>query len=1060
MRCCLLIAISVGGAARAAAGPVSVQSHGFTAQLERGALTSLKDAHGNVFVGGEPLQRGLAIRRVGGDFWAHDDGAPATLKGEETVAQTYSQFPDMAGASVRVAYRLDPASGDLIASQEAKPPEAGVWGVEWEVGYIPLDMSILVPGNSGLKLSADSPGNQWSFEYPISWEAQLVVVEGRGRGFYVFADDAQGRFKRLTVTRSQQGWQLGLATINYAPFDPLTECNSVAWRLNVYEGDWRVPARRYRDWMAANLRPTRVADQQPAWVKDIRCVVIMGMEIPVIEALAERLDPRQTLLYIPGWRKPGYDRDYPNYADVVPEWEPFVRRAHELGYRVMPHVNYFGVDPLNELYAQFEPYQVRSPWGNHDKQWWLWERADPVIKFAYINPACKAFRELFVARMKELCERYQVDALHLDQTLCIFNDNNGLVDGMSMLQGNLALHRDLREALPQVALSGEGLDEITCVHEAFAQRHVYGLNHADGTWNRSYLDMAHPISSYLLRPYTIMYGYLGCAPPTSGQMYAAWNEAYEHWGVIPTLKPDLAQIANPTGFSHQFFDEANVWLGQRLGPDMDGDWPATVAFPFRTASGERAVRTADHRLMWGDREVSRTITNVTEVKLPGSIPGWRAYDAHRLFGLLPESWYPYLAEPRDMDAFHVEGLPEGFRCAQIIPQTDMAYIRTEQTGGIVADLPALLNKATCGSIPFEGEAVEVTGPLQAEDGSHFLADGTTMRAHPPWKAKRRNPATNAIEANGTGIAYARYGTKLPAKGKLRFISGVALDKGAVGQENADGVTFGVNVRAGDTEDKAEVHNATAEPRELTLDLAKFAGKDVELELTVDPGPERNPSYDWARWYWPRVEQDIATTGDLIVGGKQTWNLALSGTHVSTPRAEGGRYRLAADFPGGVILLSNAKPQPVQLPLDVASAALRVSFVSEEGQVLASPQYAGAVPVADQSVGGVSRNGLSAHPPDHGQTIASLLLDLPTQPAEFHSFIGLRDGSKSEGCVFLVEANGTQLVRERILPGEWHEVAADLALWAGKTVMLSLTTDSDGPHYYDWAVWGEPLLRAK
>jgi hypothetical protein len=463
MRCCLLIAFSVGGAVNAAAGPVSVQSDRFSAQLERGALTSLRDAQANVFVGGEALEPGLAIRRVGGDHWAQDDAAAATLKGEETVAQTYSQFSDLAGASVRAAYGLDQASGDLIAIQEAKSPEPGVWGVEWEVGYIPLDMNILVPGNSGLRLSADSPGNQWSFEYPIGWEAQLVVIEGKGRGFYIFADDAQGRFKRLTVTRSQRGWQLGLATINYAPFDPLTECNSVAWRVNVYEGDWRVPARRYRDWMATNLRPTPVADQQPAWVKDIRCVVIMGMEITAIEALAKRLDPRQTLLYIPGWRKPGYDRDYPNYSDAVPEWEPFVKRAHELGYRVMPHVNYFGVDPLNELYTQFEPYQVRSPWGNHDKQWWLWERADPVIKFAYINPAHKPFREMFVARMKELCGRYQVDALHLDQTLCLFNDNNGLIDGMSMLQGSLALHRDLREALPNVAISGEGLDEITCV---------------------------------------------------------------------------------------------------------------------------------------------------------------------------------------------------------------------------------------------------------------------------------------------------------------------------------------------------------------------------------------------------------------------------------------------------------------------------------------------------------------------------------------------------------------------------------------------------------------------
>ncbi|MBM3498603.1 MAG: hypothetical protein FJX74_08005, partial [Armatimonadetes bacterium] len=457
---CLVLAVS-------SAHALTVRATRYEALIQRGALVSLRDAAGNVFVSGEEPAQGLAIRRVGRDHWAQDAPQTALLQPGQAGSRAYTELADLPGASVRVSARLEADSDDLVLSHEAKSPEPGVWGVEWTVSYVPLGMNILVPGHSGLRLSADSPGNQWVFDYPIAWEAQLVVVEGEGRGFYVWAEDTEGRYKRLTVSRSDRGWRLGLATLNQAPFEALTECASVPWRLNVYEGDWRVPARRYREWMAATLRPTRVVDQQPAWVKDIRCVVIMGMEIPVIEALAKRLDPKQTLLYIPNWRAPGYDRDYPNYTDVVPEWEPFVKRAHELGYRVMPHVNYFGVDPLNELYEQFEPFQVRSPWGSHEKEWWLWERADPIIKFAYINPAHKPFRDLFVGRMKELCERYEIDALHLDQTLCIFNDNNGLIDGMSMLQGNVALHRELREALPEVALSGEGLDEVTCLHEAF-----------------------------------------------------------------------------------------------------------------------------------------------------------------------------------------------------------------------------------------------------------------------------------------------------------------------------------------------------------------------------------------------------------------------------------------------------------------------------------------------------------------------------------------------------------------------------------------------------------------
>jgi hypothetical protein len=128
-------------------------------------------------------------------------------------------------------------------------------------------------------------------------------------------------------------------------------------------------------------------------------------------------------------------------------------------------------------------------------------------------------------------------------------------------------------------------------------------------------------------------------------------------------------------------------------------------------------------------------------------------------------------------------------------------------------------------------------------------------------------------------------------------------------------------------------------------------------------------------------------------------------------------------------------------------------------VLDSPQYAGAHP-GEGTVGGVTRPGLAAHPPDRGRTIADLHLALPDQPAEFHSFVGLRDGSKSEGCLFIVEANGQELARELMVPGEWHELTGDLTPWAGKTAILSLVTDSVGSFYFDWANWGDPTIRAR
>ncbi len=449
----------------------------FTANFAGGSLVSLSDSRGQTLVRPPAQPMGMVIHRVGSLHSAE----PGEQRSEGTAAITErcDRFSDLPGSSGTCAYRVEAASGDLIVTQKATTPGAanGVWGVSWSIADIPLDYAIVVPGRSGLRLTPDTPGSRQEFDYPVTWEAQLVIVEGPKSGCFVWANDVKGRFKRLTVERTGSGWRLGLVSINAAPFDKLTACDSVEWRLNTYVGDWRVPARRYRDWADANLRPAPLASQHPEWVKDIRGCVIMGLDRAVLDALPVRFEPRQTLLYLPDWRTAGYDRNYPDYDHPRTELAPFIKRAHELGFRVMLHVNYFGVDPLNPLYKEFEPHQVRDPWESHEKLWWTWDRADPPIRFAYINPAFKPWRDLFTACMVRLCQSTSTDALHLDQTLCIFNDNGGLIDGQSMLDGNIAIHRQLREVLPQVALSGEGLNEVTYRNEAFAQRHVWGLNH-------------------------------------------------------------------------------------------------------------------------------------------------------------------------------------------------------------------------------------------------------------------------------------------------------------------------------------------------------------------------------------------------------------------------------------------------------------------------------------------------------------------------------------------------------------------------------------------------------
>lgn len=1045
---CLALSPLVFSTAAEPGPEIDIRSPGFRAAIARGGIVELRDTNDTVFAREGGTNAAARIHWVTGEAAMPEMGSRHQIGSGQRAQVVYDPFSGVDGYGIVQTCAIDATNGDLIVEQTARSPKSGpgakpgMWGVSWSIGEIPEDFSIIVPSRSGIRLDAKAPGDRHVFDYPQGWEAQLVIIEGKGHGFYVFADDPACRFKRLTVTRTTGRWRLQFTTINDAPFDALTDCQSVRWHLNCYGGDWRVPARRYRDWMRANFQSETVADRRPAWAKDIRACVIEGMSIPLIEELAKRLDPKQTLLYIPDWRKAGYDRNYPDYTLPRDEFGPFLDRAHELGFRVMPHVNYFGVDPLNAEYEDFRRFHVRSPWGDHDHEWWDWDRAKPPIKFAYINPASAKWRKRFVGAMAELCRRFPIDALHLDQTLCIYNDHNGRIDGMNMTEGNIALHRDLRAALPDVAISGEGLNEVTCRYESFAQRHVWGLDHSEGTWNESWLARAHPICSYLFLPHTTIYGYLGMAPPDADQLYAAWNEAYEHFGVIPTLKTGIEKLKSPAGFLRQFFDEAKFWQAARPTPDLDGSWPDEIAFPFRTADGRSATRTTDGRLLDGERIVSQTFFGLNRADTALTIPRWPVFDARGLMGLDPAKRYPALSDSRDPSSPHVNEFPDGLIAESVLFGPELATIRTRAVNRVLLDVIADLRSAERGARwPAKGGAT--TAPLSDANGAGFDATHDRISAHPPYKA-----------CPPGGESFARFRLSLPQNGRAQFTSEVVLGKGAADEGRSDGVLFRVKASADGKEVTAEHLQTTERASPLTLDLSPLAGRKVELELAVHPGHKNHPSFDWAQWIAPRVESAAAPLGSLGLKPADGWTTAIDADGDAPIQKDGDTLRIRADLPGSVFLLKEP-PAPATLPLDLIA---RRRFVATEScGVSHADSGARDVPAGPRACGGVTRKALFAHPPPNGTTTLHFPILLPAHPARFHTHIGIADGSKSKGVIFIAEINGREIVRESMIPGAWREIAADLAPWAAKPVILSLITDSDGSYEFDWALWGQPCI---
>ena len=64
----------------------------------------------------------------------------------------------------------------------------------------------------------------------------------------------------------------------------------------------------------------------PAWIGEIGLVVTYidpGLDVGILDKLADQVDPTKTLLYVTQWRKDDYDVNFPDYT-AKPEFGSFL----------------------------------------------------------------------------------------------------------------------------------------------------------------------------------------------------------------------------------------------------------------------------------------------------------------------------------------------------------------------------------------------------------------------------------------------------------------------------------------------------------------------------------------------------------------------------------------------------------------------------------------------------------------------------------------------------------------------------------------------------------------
>ena len=435
---------------------VYVETNAYSVRFHRGIMSYIHNKRtGELYT--SPTQGSIrgetgVLRKYRRQIWTSHGTIEVSKNSQDSATMVFRHGEN----EIILTIEVEAGTGDLLIGGSGVADTGDV--NEFQLGFDNIDINsvdLILPVHGGQVITASSPLDVNFHAYPGGWEAQLAIVQGERGGFFVRGTDKAFQFKHLRWKKNNEELVLGFQTHNQAPWDALSRVQSVVWRFNTYAGDYRVPASIYRHWMEEAFEPWRLSDV-PQWVEDIGLVVMVrqhySQSIKVLSQLAEQIDPSKTLLYLVGWRKDGYDQNYPDYTPIE-GFGDYIEAAHGYGYRVMLHTNMVGISPYHPLYPEFQAYQFRDPWTG-DLRGWFWDKPDEPSRHAWINNASSKFRGLFVSRLKEVWEAYPVDAFHLDISHVVLNDANGLIEGLNSGQGNALLHKELAEAMPGVVFSG------------------------------------------------------------------------------------------------------------------------------------------------------------------------------------------------------------------------------------------------------------------------------------------------------------------------------------------------------------------------------------------------------------------------------------------------------------------------------------------------------------------------------------------------------------------------------------------------------------------------------
>jgi hypothetical protein len=395
--------------------------------------------------------------------------------------------------SVRIA--IDEKTGDVLIEPSAWTMQGGIAGLGMNVPGIRQDLQVVGPFQQGVRLPLDHPQMTGKYAiWPSQWEAGFLVFDGGKSGFTVQAWDDHFIYKAVKVGREENSQVVSFFTLAPGPLEDNRCVGNVCWRISAYEGDWKAPVGRYRDWYWETYALNKAAQLRPEWLDDLRLGVSWCPTQPaLLDALAKKIDPKSVFLHLPHWRPYKYDQDYPSF-EPDEGGEAFILKARQLGFHIAPHTNTCQMNPDHPFFFQARDFCTRSPmdlrWGGWS---WLpvegWGNFGPPQSYSRMNShkewnilvnvhlGWSPWRRQLTRQIAGLIDNLGLDSVFIDVSQLTHNSDNAFLEGLSYAEGSLKLISELADLAPDFCVSGEARNEISTQFLSVVQFHLYNFAH-------------------------------------------------------------------------------------------------------------------------------------------------------------------------------------------------------------------------------------------------------------------------------------------------------------------------------------------------------------------------------------------------------------------------------------------------------------------------------------------------------------------------------------------------------------------------------------------------------